>query len=383
MRSSTRASQSGFSLIELIVALAVTMLIMAGTFTAMSQAMKSHDTAKQISGMNSNLRVAMDIVIRDLLQTAQGMPTSKRVEVPNGLGAQAIIRPGPTAMTFVTAPSLPAISYGPNLGPAVDSHATDMITILLADAAVTNVPLRRITTSGGGFQLTVALPAIAGGINITDGGVDDLRVGDLIMLQRGSDTTLMYVSGLVGGTQDITMLPGDPLRLNQFDPDDGDPTTEEMGGTLNQVLATLPAEPTAIGNDPITGQPMVCQTRLTRMTMVTYYLAPTADPSNPALMRIVNAGAANAIGFGLDDFKITYDLVADGVAAPTNLRLVAADLVASGPCGPDPCTENQIRKVNVTLAGRSRNVSTVNRRYFRNTLFSQVSIRNLAFVDEY
>jgi prepilin-type N-terminal cleavage/methylation domain-containing protein len=383
MRSRTPASQSGFSLIELIVSLAVTMLIMGGTFTAMTQAMKSHETAKLMTGMNSNLRVAMDIVIRDLLQTAQGMPNSKRVEVPNGLGAQTIVRPGPTAMTFVAAPSMPAISYGPNLGPTVDGHATDMLTLLIGDSAVNNVPLRRFTTSGGGFRLTVALPAIPGGINITDGGVDDLRVGDLIMLQRGSDTTLMYVSTLVTGTQDITMVPGDPLRLNQFDPDDGNPATEEMGGTLNQVLATLPAEPTAIGNDPVTGQPIVCQTRLTRISMVTYYLSPTSDPSNPALMRTVNAGTANAIGFGLDDLKLTYDLVADGVASPTNLRLVAADLVINGPCGPEPCSENQIRKVNLTLAGRSRTVSTSSRRYFRNTLFSQVSIRNLAFVDEY
>jgi prepilin-type N-terminal cleavage/methylation domain-containing protein len=383
MRSSTRPSQSGFSLIELIVALAVTMLIMGGTFSAMSQAMKSHETAKQITGMNSNLRVAMDIVIRDLLQTAQGMPTSKRIEVPNGLGAQTIVRPGPTAMTFVSAPSLPAISYGPNLGPSVDGHNTDMITILLGDAAVANVPLRKIEANGGGYRVRIALPAIAGGINITDGGVDDISTGNLVMLQRGSDTTLMYVTS-VGGTnaQDVYMVPGDPLRLNQFDADDGDPATEEMGGTLNQLLAVLPAEPTAVGNNA-DGTPRVCQTRLTRVQMVTYYVAPTSDPSNPALMRIVNAGTANAIGFGLDDFKVTYDLVADDVSVPTNLRLVAADLVVNGPCGPDPCTENQIRKVNVTLAGRSRQVSTINRRYFRNTLFSQVSIRNLAFVDEY
>lgn len=383
MRSSTRASQSGFSLIELIVALAVTMVIMAGTFTAMRQAMKSHETAKLITGMNSNLRVAMDIMIRDLLQAAQGLPTSKRIEVPNGLGAQTIVRPGPTAMTFVSAPSLPAISYGPALGPTVETHATDLITILIGDPAVTNVPLRRITTTAGGYRLTVALPPIAGGINITNGGIDDIRAGDIIMLQRGSDTTLMYVSTWVSGTQDLTMVTGDPLRLNQFDPDDGDPATEEMGGTLDQVLATLPAEPTTVGNNP-DGTPRICQTRLTRIRMITYYVqAPGTDPTNPALMRIVNAGAANAIGFGLDDFKVSFDLVADGVAAPTNLRLVAADLVANGPCGPDPCTENQIRKVNVTLAGRSRFVSSLNNRYFRNTLFSQVSIRNLAFVDEY
>jgi hypothetical protein len=73
--------------------------------------------------------------------------------------------------------------------------------------------------------------------------------------------------------------------------------------------------------------------------------------------------------------------------------MTAADLVSGGPCGsmvPGQTTDNfqsicanRIRKVNVMLAMRSE---TENRRigdFHRNTLFTQVSLRNLSFQDQW
>jgi hypothetical protein len=63
--------------------------------------------------------------------------------------------------------------------------------------------------------------------------------------------------------------------------------------------------------------------------------------------------------------------------------MVANDYTTGGACAPNPCSENQIRKINVVLTGRSRAPHKAMNQYFRNTLASQVSLRGMAFVNEY
>ena len=82
------------------------------------------------------------------------------------------------------------------------------------------------------------------------------------------------------------------------------------------------------------------------------------------------------------NLHITYDL-ADGVTNPANVRMTAADLQGTGACAPAACSPNQIRKVNMMLSGRSRIPMRGTRQFFRNRLFTQVSLRSLAFVDRY
>ena len=88
------------------------------------------------------------------------------------------------------------------------------------------------------------------------------------------------------------------------------------------------------------------------------------------------------VAFDIENLQISYDL-ADGNANPANVRFVAADFTAGGACAPAACSVNQIRKVNITLTGRSQRPATVSREYFRNSVTTQVSLRGMAFVDEY
>ena len=48
-----------------------------------------------------------------------------------------------------------------------------------------------------------------------------------------------------------------------------------------------------------------------------------------------------------------------------------------------PCTVNMVRKINVTLGTRSRKPFSVTKRYFHNQLTTQISLRGMAFVNEY
>ena len=383
MTTRTR-SDAGFSLPEVLISMGIMMVVLAGTFSAMTQAMKGEELVRLTLNMNSSLRSTMDLAVRDFLQIGQGLPDSRRIGVPNNAGALPIFRPGPTAAeaapcpgvpaTFPVAAAIPAVTVGPGLGAQVNNVCSDVITVLAADGTFDNVPLRAIAADGS--SIIVALPAVAGGIDIDDGGGDDIRVGDLIMLVRNGISTLMYASAVNGATQTISFVGGDPFRLNQFDPIDNDPATAEMGGTINQVIFGA-AEPTVVGNNP-NGTPQVAATRASRIRMLTYYVhIDPADAGNPRLVRQINMGNAatpnaNTVGFGVEQFLITYDLV-DGLNNWIDVAMTAADVAGGAGCGAAACSENQIRKVNLTLSMRSRQRFSTTGEFMRNSLYSQVA----------
>src|SRR5262245_14109084 len=111
--------RSGFSLVELVMSIALSSVVMAGGFAAMASAQRANHTVKQVTGMNHNLRVAMDLIVRDLIQAGQGLPAGMVVTVPSGPGALPILRPGPegTNYTFDPAqPTISAVTVGAGLG---------------------------------------------------------------------------------------------------------------------------------------------------------------------------------------------------------------------------------------------------------------------------
>jgi prepilin-type N-terminal cleavage/methylation domain-containing protein len=378
------ARERGFSLVELLVSVAITTVILGTTIAAMLSAVRANDTAVLVTGMNNNLRTAMDLLTRDLLQVGQGLPTGRVIDIPNGPGATAVRRPGPptTNLTWaVGTTSLSAVTPGPGLGPVINNVATDMVTTLAVDSAFERVPVTRIQPTVARIQgcpCPTSVPP-GPGANLTNGDVDDINVGDLLMFTKGTVTTLVQVTAVNG--QDVTYAPGDSLNLNQnlpFNPAALPGATNT--GTINEIIGTDPA------NLP-NGTENVNLVSAYRVRMITYYVDATTDPLRPRLIRRMGNGhptnfnnaLGTAVAFDVEGFTITYDLV-DGVNNPANLRFVAADL---NQCDPAPCSANNIRKVNATLSGRSRRALTNTGTFFRNSLSSQVSLRSLAFVDRY
>ena len=381
------SSEAGFSLIESIVAMAIMLLVMGGVFSAMSTAMEANNYVKQMTAMNSSLGTSMDAIVRDLLQVGQGLPVGRRIEVPNGPGSNPIRRPGPGLVgqcqgvtNFPVAASIAAVSAGANLGPAVNGVCTDVITVLMADSSFESVGVASIAATGTSLIVDDDVD-ITGGPAISD----DLRAGDLVMLSKGSYTTLLSVSGVVNQT--VTFAVNDTLNLNQFD------AGLNMQGTINQLRASAPVDPTVPAPDPNNaGRTIPGPTLATRIRMITYYVDTVINARSPRLMRIVGGGVPQAVGFDVHNLTFSYDLF-NGDTNPTAVRMLPADLNSGGPCGIRLPTQtpavfestcaNRIRKVNVMLAMRSE---TINRRlgdYNRNTLFTQVSLRNLSFQDQY
>lgn len=386
MQTNRRAGRDqGFTLVELLVALAVVLVIMGAALSALQQAYRASETAREITGLSNNLRIGIDLIVRDFIQVGQSLPTGRVIQVPAGAGVQAFNRPVPQGSACTTWPAgtteIPAVTVGPGCGPQINGVNTDLLTTLAGDTGFDHVPLatgasgidmpgRRLTIALPGNDPTGTLPLIdPRGVDISNGGADDLQVGDLLMVTKGTFSTLLYVTA-VDGAQTVTVGDNDPMGLNQFD------TTLAWSGTLDQLNAAAPAGGSGA--------------EVTRVRMITYYLDIAIDPANPRLVRHINWGDPNVavaqrgrtVAFAVENLQLTYDLV-DGVTNPAAVRMDANDLAGAGACNPNPCSPNQIRKVNVFLAGRSSRRLTATNLFLRNSLATQVSLRSLALVDRY
>jgi len=374
-----RADDAGFSLVELLVAMVLVLIIMGATMTALSNAYRSTESAKAITGLNNNLRIGIDLIVRDLIQVGQGLPTGRLVQVPNGTLALQIQRPhpqgSPPSSTCTAWPAgttvIPAVTVGPGCGPVINGVATDMVTTLAVDSVLDGFLVQSFNetnpaTTTPATAATVAIPAASA-------GGSPVRVGDLMMFTKGSASALAYVTAATavtaaGGNQTFTFAAGDPMNLNQ--------SAAALNGTVDDLATTAPTTANS--------------SSVSRIRMISYYLDNTLDPTTPRLMRHMNwgdpAAAVNhrglTVAFAIDNLQFTYDML-DGVTNPSNVRMEAADLTAAGACSPNPCSPNQIRKVNVFLSGRSTQTYSVTKRFFRNALNTQVSLRSLALVDRY
>ena len=364
------AGEAGFSLVELMVAMVVVLVVMSGAVTTLTNTYRSAENARGIIDVNNNLRIGADLMVRDFIQVGQGLPTGRVVQVPNGASALRIQRPHPQGSTCTQwdagLAAMPAVTVGPGCGPVVNHVATDMVTTLAVDSVLDTIPVNSFNLNAHTATVSTAAQA-TGGLDISTGSGDDVEVGDLMMFTKGSVSALVYVTAF-DGVQTFTFAPGDPMNLNQF--------ADPLNGTVNDLANTAPTT--------------VNSANVSRIRMISYYLDNTVDPTTPRLMRHMNWGApalpvnqrAMTVAFAIDNLQFTYDMV-DGVTNPAGVKMVAADLAGTGRCAPNACSPNQIRKVNVYLAGRSTQTFSATKRFFRNALETQVSLRSLALVNRY
>ncbi len=407
--ASARADERGFTLIELLVTMAITTVILGATMMAMNNATSATNTATQLGDLNNSLRTAMDLMVRDMLQVGQGLPSGRSILIPNGTNSMTMQLPGPVGSDYyMDGPSfcpphppddidtvceaIQAVIPGPARGPAVsdDGNPTDMITTLAADSVFDTIDLIAFATDGR--SVTVALPCASStacpttgqgpnGRRISDNpdvDNDNIRPGDLIMLVKGSSSALVEVSTVAG--QQINFANSDALRLNQ---------TTAADGTALELRNTAPVD--QLPNPQTTPPQYLISSTASRIRMISYYLDVTTDPKHPRLVRRINNGGlwndfdnsnGTVVAFDIEDLQFTYDL-SDGVTNPANVKMNDADMNGTGACAPSPCYPNQIRKINILLAGHSRLPRKGSNQYFRSRLMTQVSLRSLAFVDRY
>ena len=222
--------KSGFTLIELIVAMAVTMIALAAALLIFRDSTKANTNVTQASDMSDNLRAGLNLIVQDLIQTRTGIPTGG-ISIPNtpnsaGCNTGRPVNRPPTVLnlTFQGPNSanpgcnviLPAIEPGNGLGPAVISPdgttgpASDIITIMYADNTLALVqkaingpscPSGTIAASNG---LTITFDSTCATIG---GAGIPVNPGDLLMIYNNNNPNgiLQTVTAVSGQT--LTFAP--------------------------------------------------------------------------------------------------------------------------------------------------------------------------------
>lgn len=397
MNSARTRKNAGFTLVELMISMGVTLVLLGAAVAAFRSAQQTNQMVQQGSDLSENLRAGMNMMILDIQQAGTGIPTggipipftspcgtTQPINRPKLNGTTTFPYPGATCES-----SIPAVEPGNELGPAITApdaisgtpanpnSITDEITVLYADnlvgldakpvnqpptASPANAGCPNGSLSYAGTTLTVIFDVNC--VNLTNStsgnSIITINPGDLIAFQNANGTALLWVSTVSGQT--LTFQAGDPFDLNG---------RTDSAGTIRQLETGGPSCGGAASCFP--------PTLATRIWMITYYLDNVTAPPYTRLIRQVNMPSGTSIypptpvGETLENLQFTYNFV-DGVTNPANQVAV-----------PVGNSESNIRAVNVYLAARASQPVQVgnNMIYARSNLMSQISLRSLAYVNNY
>jgi prepilin-type N-terminal cleavage/methylation domain-containing protein len=344
-------AQRGFSMIELMVAMVVTLVVSGAIFGLLTAGGNAFRREPEVADRQQNIRIAMDSIMRDIANGGSGMPLVSQVFThtdtplaasnPTGSGAPYLNGQGAQG---VMGPAGQALRGAPPTGIQADgSDSTDVLEIVNGDETcpVYHVCTTPLNGSAGTINTWEIVPA--SGCMLAPGTVN---TPGLVLL---SDNVLFTIQ---------------PATLNANGTVCGAATA--INGSM-ALGAALPEWPSA-GNTQLS---TAANGRLLfGAHIVRYMIAPGLDPldTSPSLWRSDSgrytsagvpsvapaAGAANwqLIARGIEDLQVEY---MNGTNLWSNNPGVVTVCGTNAPAG--PCTAasytSVVRRVRVTLSARA------------------------------
>jgi prepilin-type N-terminal cleavage/methylation domain-containing protein len=360
--------QKGFTLIELMVAIALTVTVMLAAMTLYQKSVQVSTFVSQQSEMQTEVRAAANQLVRDLNQAGTGIPVGG-IPIPSAASGgtnpkfacdpiKCYITAGNTFTQGVLYKVTPANGVGPNV-----VQASDAIIITYKDPTLTwtiagSNPVLPATTQVAALNgSTLTMPA-----NTTP-PLDDpalgLNVGDVLLLQNASGAAVGVVTNYVANTRVISFTNLDPLNMNQSAATAGNIKSLEF----NPVPGAAPYYPAIT---------------VSRIMMITYFIQTINTPDGPdtQLMRQIGARTPTPVADHIENLQFTYDVF------DTNTSTLTAALPDAAIGTPAVAVPNQIRKINITMSVRSPrpNAQGV---FDHFSLTTSIGPRNLSFHDRY
>src|SRR5689334_21622790 len=169
MHQSVR-SDSGFTLVEMMIAALITSVLMGVAFSTFENALSLNDSVINLTESSQNLRVGTNIMVRDLMQAGRNLPVGG-ISIQSGTGATGIRRPSPPGESYtfdnINATALPSIVTGGQKGPTVDGRITDIVTMLMDDPFLAPLELNVSTASGTVPKLSATGSSFSVGSSLT------------------------------------------------------------------------------------------------------------------------------------------------------------------------------------------------------------------------
>jgi len=375
----------GFSLLEVMVAMALGLIVLGAASQMFMAGMKTSTLVSNRSNMQQDLRAALDLIDKDISMAGAGLP-SGGLQLPTGTGAtvskvacsqtptcylsNSKYANGPVgAAPVVTLNNymfgiIPGSANGMEAGGpgaiAATGSIPDSITTIYVDFAPQFNLYTGTFLNALGTQVTIAQPVVlptGGLLPATDPGTG-IKVGDLLLVttSKGSavgEVTTVTPLNVTGAT--ITFANLDTLNINQ--------SGAATGNMANIVPLPAPPAPAPAVPPTVTVQ---------RLLAITYFVeVPTTGA--PRLMRQVNGNPAQPVADNIIDMQFSYDLCDTGYTVATCAAVPDPIAAAQSP--------TQIHKVNILLMGESLNNTGKSSQSMQ--LSTAVSARNLTFKNRY
>jgi len=366
-----RRRQQGFTIVELLIAIAVTLIVMTAAMMIYQRSVQVAGIVGTRAEMQAELRAAADQISRDLNQAGTGIPIGG-IPIPSAAtgGSDPLIGCDSTTC-YLSAKLSSGVLYKvvpeDGIGPTT-TEPTDAIVITYVEPVSTDPndpnasgtapnwtqpaqPASAVSADGS----VVTMPSTLSP-KITDPSLG-LVIGDLLLLQNSNGQALGVVTNFDGSANTITFDANDPLNVNQL--------TAPVGNIA--ALATAKTTP-----------PSYPSVTVARIMMVTYFIQQFTTPNGTdyRLMRQVDARTPTPVAEHIEDLQFTYDVFDDS----SNSLTVNLPSAATGtPPTPKP---NQIRKINMTITARSSRPNAQGN-YDRLTITTSIGPRNLSFHEKY
>lgn len=210
-------SQSGFSLMELMIVIVVMMIIISATFSLMQGTMTTANTNFEMTGAAQSLRNSQEFLTRDILTAGDGLKGISNVWLPtpfvtNYLSSRPASELDPLNRQYV---SIGSIVSDDNVPAGVNVKDSNPATSVLPDSD--RLTLLAVDPS----YLTIDIPAGAanpatGIINIPATRIAKFHVGEIYYLTSGATGVFGTVTEIDAGANTITWGTNDDFGLNQL-----------------------------------------------------------------------------------------------------------------------------------------------------------------------
>lgn len=317
----------GFSLIELLVAMAVFMTVSAAAFTLFSRHQALLGKQQGLAGLNIGLRNALTQIQIDAINAGNGVTQVLGPYVPAWPVGITILNQTPT-----TACNNPAtFSY--------TSTCFDTMNVIVADQ---QTPAWRPEGSLSGGSVNTdstttlyAVPTPGGGYTASQ-YYQSFKTGDTLLLVSGSGTSYTTVTLASNGTlsSDSTAV------VINFTSTSGGVNPADANVSNGGLLITTNADPTSLSASYSTSDWLV------RLSPIIYSVD-TSDPTDPKLMRQVAGGNRDVVMEQVVSFKVGAAVFGD----TTDNYYYKASSASPNGYGND---FTKVRSVRVSMIGRTK-----------------------------
>jgi len=309
------SSESGFTLIEVLVSILITLIVMASVFALLTRGQRSFEREPEVADLQQSARAVLDMVSKDILQAGGGLPPEypsfSQVRGGDSLGGGAI--------------ATDSIEIVGTFQAAGDIYLEPEDVRGLQGAGSNIVEMNDLTTN---FELNDMVVLYNDGTDVTAGlGIPpQFAMARVDSIVENTVCTILATCALIG------------LDFGAYDP----AYSNYVGGP------GAPPDPATflVGPDNLA--------RLARVSVVQYFTVPDdptvySGPPPDILMRNVDfAAQSQAVGY-LENFQITYVV---GVTVPANQDVPPNPMVDLGAATPLNA-DNMLSGVRVTVTARS------------------------------